>query len=112
MLSLILLFASVYNLIQFARQFDLGLSVLLIISGSWFLLRSPNRGNFMALAAFTMIPVFFLSIYLLLVASGEPWISQFGVAAIMISIFTGSFALVLADTAIRKAEELESIEGE
>ncbi|MFW9808879.1 MAG: winged helix-turn-helix domain-containing protein [Candidatus Thorarchaeota archaeon] len=112
-LSLGLTAKSINNLIQLARKYNLGLSVLLFISDSWFLLRSPNRGNFLALGGFTAISVFLSAIYLLLAGTGIiPWMSQVGVALLMISIFTAPFAFVLADTVIKKVEELESMENE
>ncbi|MFQ5832393.1 MAG: winged helix-turn-helix domain-containing protein [Candidatus Thorarchaeota archaeon] len=103
---------SVNNLIRLARKYDLGLSVLLFISESWFLLRSPNRGNFLALGVFAFISVILPVIYLFLAGTGSmPWISAPGVAIIMIMIFTIPCTLILADTVIKKVEELESMEG-
>jgi DNA-binding transcriptional ArsR family regulator len=112
-LSLLLTASSISKLIHLTRKYNLGLSVLLFITDNWFLLRSPNRGNFMAFGGFAAISIFFMAFYLLLVAVGSiPWISGIGVAMIMISIFTAPFALILADTAIKKVEELESMDGE
>ncbi|MFW9965679.1 MAG: winged helix-turn-helix domain-containing protein [Candidatus Thorarchaeota archaeon] len=111
-LSLILTISSTIKLIQNAKKYALGLSVLLFISESWFLLRSPNRGNFMAFGGFSMISICFMALYFLSVAAGAGWISAVGVAMVMISVFTAPFALILADTAIKKVEELESMEGE
>ncbi len=111
-LSIGLAVSSVNKLIQLARKYDLGLSVLLFISESWFLLRSPNRGNFLALTGFAVISVILPVTYLLLVSTGVmPWISAPGVAIIMITIFIIPCTLILADTVIKKVEELESMKG-
>jgi DNA-binding transcriptional ArsR family regulator len=91
---------SVSKLIRLARKYDLGLSVLLFISESWFLLRSPNRGNFMALGGLAVFSVILPAIYLLLVGIGAiPWVSAPGVAIIMITIFIIPCTLILAETA-------------
>jgi DNA-binding transcriptional ArsR family regulator len=112
-LSIGLMVNSVNKLIQLARKYDLGLSVLLFISESWFLLRSPNRGTFLALGGFAVISLIFPVIYLFLVGTGAiPWFSAPGVAIIMITIFTIPCTLILADTAIKKVEELESMDRE
>jgi len=112
-LTLMLTASSANNLVKIARKYNLGLSVLLLISDSWFLMRSPNRGNFLAFSVFAVVSVSTLGIFLILVASGEiPWLSGISVALLMVSIFTAPFAFILADTAIKKAEELESIDDE
>lgn len=112
-LSIGVLMSSVTKLIQLARKYNLGLSVLLFISENWFLLRSPNRGNFLALSVFAVISVTFSAFYLFLAGTGIiAWISAPGVALLMITIFTIPCTLILADTAIKKVEELESMEGE
>jgi hypothetical protein len=104
---------SVSKLIRLARKYDLGLSVLLFISESWFLLRSPNRGTFMALGGLAVFSVILPAIYLLLVGIGAiPWVSAPGVAMIMITIFIIPCTLILAETAIKKVDELESMDGE
>lgn len=111
LLCLILMIGSVIKLINLARKYDLGLSVLLFISDSWFLVRSPNRGNFMALAGFAVISVVFAGFYFVSVVVGGGWISAPGVAALMILMLTTPCALILADIATKKVEELESMEG-
>lgn len=112
-LSLLLTVSSGGRLVQIVRNYNLGLSTLLLLSDSWFLLRSPNRGNFLAFSGFAITSVVTLSLYLILAASGViPLVSGIGVALLMVSIFTAPFALILADTAIKKAEELESIDSE
>ncbi len=112
-LSLGLTATSINKLIQLARKYDLGLSVLLFISESWFLLRSPNRGTFLALGGFGVISVIFPALYLFLVGTGAiSWVSAPGVAIIMIMIFVIPCTLILADTAVKKVEELESKDRE
>jgi DNA-binding transcriptional ArsR family regulator len=111
-LGLILIIGSTTKLVNFARKYDLGLSVLLFLSDSWFLLRSPNRGNFMALGGFAMISSVFTSFYFLSVAAGGGWVSAPGVAMLMISIFATPCALILADIVVKKVEELESMASE
>jgi DNA-binding transcriptional ArsR family regulator len=111
-LGIIVMISSTIKLINLARKYDLGLSVLLFISESWFLVRSPNRGNFMALGGFAVISAVFTSLYFMSVAAGEGWISAPGVAVLMILIFTIPCALILADIAVKKVEELESMEDE
>ena len=111
-LGFILMIGSTIKLINFARKFDLGLSVLLFLSDSWFLLRSPNRGNFMALGGFAMISAVFISLYFMSVAAGAGWVSSGGVASLMISIFAVPCTLILADLVVKKVEELESMDGE
>ncbi|MFX0107345.1 MAG: helix-turn-helix domain-containing protein, partial [Candidatus Hodarchaeota archaeon] len=87
-LGIILMMGSINKLVSLARKYDLGLSVLLFISDSWFLVRSPNRGNFLALGGFTVLAAIFTSIYFITVAVGEGWLSAVGLAPLMISIFT------------------------
>ncbi|MFW9767216.1 MAG: winged helix-turn-helix domain-containing protein [Candidatus Thorarchaeota archaeon] len=112
-LSIGLTIISINNIVKLARKYDLGLSVLLLISQDWFLMRSPNRGNFLVFGAFAFPSVLFMALYILLAASGAiPWVSQTGVALIMISLFTAPFAIGIADAAIKKVEELESMESE
>jgi DNA-binding transcriptional ArsR family regulator len=112
-LSIGLIVQSVNRLIQLARKYKLGLSVLLLISESWFLLRSPNRGNFLALQGFAVISVITALLYLFLAGTGTiPWISEPGVALIMIAMFTVPCTLILADTVVKKVEELESMDGD
>jgi hypothetical protein len=41
-----------------------------------------------------------------------PWVSAPGVAIIMITIFIIPCTLILAETAIKKVDELESMDGE
>jgi DNA-binding transcriptional ArsR family regulator len=111
-LGIILIIGSTTKLIALARNYDLGLSVLLFISESWFLVRSPNRGNFMALGGFAVISAIFTSLYFMSVAAGQGWLSAPGLASLMISIFTIPCALILVDIAVKKVEELESMDGE
>ncbi|MHA2143094.1 MAG: ArsR/SmtB family transcription factor [Candidatus Thorarchaeota archaeon] len=111
-LGFILMIGSTIKLIKFARKYDLGLSVILFLSDSWFLLRSPNRGNFMALGGFAIISAIFIAFYFISVAAGEGWVSAAGVASIMIAIFTVPCTFILADVVVKKVEELESMEGE
>jgi DNA-binding transcriptional ArsR family regulator len=112
-LSTALMINSANRLIQLARKYNLGLSVLLFISENWFLLRSPNRGNFLALAGFAVISVIVPVIYLFLAGTGAiPWLSAPGVALLMITMFSVPCTLVLRDAVIKKVEELESMESE
>ncbi len=111
--SIGIIVSSVSKLIHLAGKYELGLSVLLFISESWFLMRSPNRGNFLALGGFAVISLVFPVVYLFLVGLGAtPWLSGVGVALIMVTIFAIPCTLILADTAIKKVEELESMENE
>lgn len=111
-LCLILMIGSTIRLVNLARRYDLGLSVLLFISDSWFLLRSPNRGNFLALGAFSLISALFAALYFISVVVGAGWVSPLGVASLMILIFAIPCAFILADTAIKNVEELESMDSE
>ncbi|MFW9848330.1 MAG: winged helix-turn-helix domain-containing protein [Candidatus Thorarchaeota archaeon] len=105
--------ASINKLVRFAKKYNLGLSSLLLISESWFLIRSPNRGNFLAAQAFGIISVIFASMYFFLVALGVmQWLSALGVVFLAIIIFTAPCAFILIDTAIKKAEALEMSENE
>ena len=108
----ILTIGSTIKMINLARDYDLGLSFLLFISESWFLLRSPNRGDFLALQGFALISTIFTALYFISVAAGAGWVSAPGVAALMILMFSITCALILADTVVKKVEELESMEGE
>ncbi|MFW9910598.1 MAG: winged helix-turn-helix domain-containing protein [Candidatus Thorarchaeota archaeon] len=108
--ALVLLVESGGNLKRIAQSYKLGLSVLLLLSEDWFLIRSSNRGNFMAFSFFGIICEFTTILYFFLVANGEIlWLSGLGVALLAVSIFTAPFAFILADSAIKKAEEMEMI---
>ncbi|MHA2432988.1 MAG: winged helix-turn-helix domain-containing protein [Candidatus Thorarchaeota archaeon] len=111
--SIITLFASSLSLVRFARKYDLGLSVLLLIGPDWFLVRSPNRGSYLALGAIAGINLGSVLVYLILVYSRSiPVFLGPGIVLFAIMMFTAPIAFGIAEEAIRKARELEAIDGE
>ncbi len=111
--SLLTLFASSLSMVRIARKYNLGLSVLLLLGYEWFLMRSPNRGSFLAFSAFAGMSIGSGIFYLLLVYSGEvPVVFGPGMVLIAVMIFTAPITFAIAEEAIRKAKELEAIHGE
>lgn len=107
--SILTLFASSLSMVRIARKYNLGLSVLLLLGYDWFLMRSPNRGSFLAFSVFAGINLGSVIIYLLLVYSGTiPVFLGPGIVLFAIMMFTAPIAFGIAEEAIRKARELEA----
>ena len=111
--SILTLFASSLSMVRIARKYDLGLSVLLLLGYDWFLMRSPNRGSFLAFSAFAGLSLGSVITYLLLVYSGTiPVLFGPGIVLIAIMMFTAPIAFAIAEEALKKARELEAIHSE
>ncbi|UCH05631.1 MAG: winged helix-turn-helix transcriptional regulator [Candidatus Thorarchaeota archaeon] len=112
-LGLVLALQSGSYLYNLARRHGLGLSTLLLLDQNWFLIRSPNRGNFLAFTAVAVTSLVVFVTYIMLAATGViTFVSRVGVAMLGVSILLAPIAFVIAVVAIQKAEEMESTNRE
>lgn len=108
-LGLVFAFQSGSYLYNIASRYGLGLSTLLLLDQNWFLIRSPNRGNFLAFTVVAVTSLVIFVTYIMLAATGViTFISGVGLAMLSVSLLLAPLALVIAVAAIQKAEELES----
>ncbi|UCE09002.1 MAG: helix-turn-helix transcriptional regulator [Candidatus Thorarchaeota archaeon] len=111
--GLLTLRESAIYLLGIAKKHNLGLSTLLLIDSNWFLIRSPNRGSFMAFAFFSLTSVVSLILFIILVASGGIMaLPGVGLLLFAVVLFTTPIAFSIAETAIKKADALELMESE
>ncbi len=112
-LGLVLAFQSGSYLYNIASRHGLGLSTLLLLDQNWFLIRSPNRGNFLAFSVVGVTSLALFVTYIVLVATRVITLtSGVGAAMLGVSLLLAPMALLIAVAAIQKAEEMESAESD
>lgn len=111
--GIILLGYALWNLGGFMRRYGLGLSSLLLIDSSWFLIRSPNRGNFIVMMLFGMIGIFSsLVSFVLSYTATISIISLGGFVLICIMSFSWILFIIFMMKTTRNIEQLEGLENE
>jgi DNA-binding transcriptional ArsR family regulator len=109
----LLLGYALWNLGGFVRRYGLGLSSLLLIDSSWFLIRSPNRGKFILMMLFGMIGIFSsLVFFVLFYTTTISVISLGGFVLLLIMSFSWLLFIIFMMKTTRNIEKLEGVENE
>jgi DNA-binding transcriptional ArsR family regulator len=104
---------SIWNLGSFMRRYGLGISSLLLLDSSWFLIRSPNRGNYMLMMFFGIIGMFSSLIsFVLLYTNTIQFVPLIVISLICIIATSWILFIVLMMRTTHKIEDIEGLQNE